>query len=149
MITLREITRENYRRAFELEVKENQRGFVAPNAQSIAMSKFYPWVVIQGIYQYETMVGFVLYSGEAHEEIDHRYWIFRVMVDHMHQGRGYGRGGLEQVIARLQARPDCDAIYISAHPDNTAALRLYEKLGFVRTGHLHQGEIELCLTINK
>ncbi len=45
------------------------------------------------------------------------------------QGRGYGRILMEQLIRTAQAH-GVDCIYLEVRPSNTAAIRLYQRLGF-------------------
>ena len=57
---LRALTKDNYLRCLQLEVKEDQQDFVASNLQSIADSKVYPELIPQTIYHEDTMVGFLM-----------------------------------------------------------------------------------------
>ena len=73
------------------------------------------------------MVGFVLYGVDVETG---KWKIFRLMIDRAHQGKGYGRAVMEQVIKRLSAQPDCNEILIAYQTTNDTAQRLYESLGF-------------------
>ncbi len=63
------------------------------------------------------------------------------MIDRRHQGNGYGRAAMEQVIERLRANPECSCVQIGWQPENVAAGKLYESLGFRRTGQIIEGEV--------
>lgn len=89
LITLREITKENLREAARLNVAPGQENFVAPNAYSVAQSKFYPTWAPLAIYAEDTMVGFLMYGRD--EDGDQDYWLIRLMVDKQYPRRGYGR----------------------------------------------------------
>lgn len=88
-ITLREITKNNWRECVDLKVGPGQENFVAPNLFSIAEAKFEPGWTPLAIYAGETLVGFTMYGQD---ERDGSYWIIRLMVDAAYQGRGAGQG---------------------------------------------------------
>ncbi len=141
-ITLRDITKDNWRECIDLKVGLGQENFVASNLYSLAESKFEPEWTPLTIYSGETMVGFTMYGRD---DRDGSYWIIRLMVDAAHQGRGYGRAAMAEVIRRLRALPDCREIKISFAPENIAAEKLYLDLGFQRTGLIEEGEVVLRL----
>ena len=136
-VALKEITRENFRQCVKLEVHEAQRGFVAPNVFSIAQSKVEPTFETLAVYDGDEMVGFVMYGYDADDEC---HEVARLMVDKAHQGKGYGRAAMVEVIRRLRAEPGCRQIALSVSPENLPAQRLYESLGFARTGEVSHGE---------
>ena len=67
VVTLREITSETVRRVTDLEVAPEQRGFVAPNAVSIAEAHFAPGHWMRAIYADGQPVGFVLTFDDPSE----------------------------------------------------------------------------------
>jgi diamine N-acetyltransferase len=136
-VSLREITRENFRECLRLRVSREQEQFVAMNAVSLAEAKYEPELEPWAIFAGERMVGFVMY-GESAE--DGAHWIHRLMLDMAHQGRGYGRAALRLVLDRLRALPTCREIAISWVPSNEVAERLYLSVGFVKTGEILWGE---------
>jgi diamine N-acetyltransferase len=71
------------------------------------------------------------------------------MVDVKHQGKGYGRAIMEQVIDVLKQEPGRDAIYISFEPSNDVARVLYSSLGFVDTGTMLEGETVFRLPLKQ
>jgi hypothetical protein len=58
IITLRQITAENWERAIQLKVSEEQKNFVASNLYSIAQVQFLPDFKAMGVYVEEELVGF-------------------------------------------------------------------------------------------
>lgn len=130
---LREIDEDNWLECVGLKVGEDQTGFVAPNAFSLAQSRYEPNCVPLAIYADELMVGFIMYS---YDEEDRNYWIYRLMVDQKHQGRGYGREAVQQVVALLGSKKDCRKVVVSFDPANRAARQLYLSLGFEETGRV-------------
>jgi diamine N-acetyltransferase len=141
-ITLREITRDNWRTCVALSVAPDQQRFVASNAKSL-LQYFYQdptdTFVPFGIYDGDTMVGFTMY-GQS--DLDGRtFWeIWRLMVDERYQRKGYGRAALLQMIALMRDRLRMNEIYIMFLLDNSAAQTLYESVGFVDTGMVDDGE---------
>ncbi len=138
-ISLREITPENFKQCVSLKVAEGQEKFVASNVMSIAQSKIYPTHLPFAVYNGEEMVGFVLYGLDTD---DNRFYLGRLMIDEKFQGKGYGRAATLEVIKRLKKVEDCKEIYLSFVPENKNAEKLYESIGFERTGELDEdGEI--------
>ncbi len=58
--------------------------------------------------------------------------VAQVMVDPLHQGRGLGRAVLAASVRALRARGE-RVIVLNVTEENGRAVRLYERLGFVRT----------------
>jgi diamine N-acetyltransferase len=137
-VNLREITKENYRQATRLKVAPGQEGFVASNAVSIADSKFHPTFECLGIYDDDTMVGFLMHGLD--DAGDGVRWIIRLMTDAAHQRKGYGREAMQQLLEMFRADPSCPGVGISYEPDNTVAQKLYASFGFVETGEMDDGE---------
>jgi diamine N-acetyltransferase len=100
-VTLQPITQDNWTECVQLNVTEDQqqRHFVASNAISLAQACWEPWWVPLGIYDSNTMVGFVMYGRRPGTNIN---YILRMMVDARYQGRGYGKAGLLAVIERIR-----------------------------------------------
>jgi diamine N-acetyltransferase len=136
-ITLRDVTRDNWIQCTKLEVGEDQKGFVAPNVFSIAEWRFEPTFTPQAVYHDEELVGFCMYGYDTDEEC---YWVGRMMIDKAHQGRGYGRAAMVEAIRRMREQPDCRQIGLCVEPSNVAAQKLYESLGFAKTGEVAHGE---------
>jgi len=136
-IELKEVTAENFNRISKLKVKENQQNFVAPNAYSVAQSKFYPSWVCLAAYAGEVPVGFTMYGIE---EEDNSLWIIRMMIDEEFQGKGYGRETLQAVVEYIKSRNYVKEIFLSFVPGNDTAKKLYESFGFKDTGRFEQGE---------
>jgi len=143
-ITLREITMANFRECLALTLDERQKNFVASNVYSLAEAKADGVSDPRAIYADEQLVGFIMYDFDTDEK---RGYITRLMVDKGHQGHGYGRAALQQVIDRFKANPDCREIYTSVAPENDVAKGLYVLLGFTLTGEVEDGEAVLRMPI--
>jgi diamine N-acetyltransferase len=137
-VSLRQITPENFDECINLKVADGQENFVAPNVKSIAQSKVYPTMNISAVYDEDEMVGFVMFGFDPDDE---KYYLVRLMVDEKHQGKGYGKAATQEVINQLKQVEDCRELYLSFVPENAGAERLYNSVGFERTGEISQGEI--------
>lgn len=129
MLHLKTITKDNWVKAISLRVREDQVKFVASNAVSLAQLNFLENFHAKGIYHCEEMVGFALYGID---EDDHEYWIYRMMIDQKHQGKGYGKEAVKLVIDDIKNMKENrhQTITLSYEPTNEHAKRVYEKMGF-------------------
>lgn len=129
MLHLKTISKDNWIKAISLKVREDQVKFVASNTVSLAQLNFLENFHAKGIYYGEEMVGFTLYGID---EDDNEYWIYRMMIDQKHQGKGYGKEAVQLVIEDIRAmkEPHNQTISLSYEPDNEHAKRIYEKMGF-------------------
>lgn len=143
-VTLRDIDKDNYVEAIKLKVAPDQERFVASNAASLAQSKFEPLWLTQGIYNDDTMVGFVMYGHDP----DFGWGVLRLMVGAEYQGRGYARAAMEQVLAHIKSEGGT-SVGISYEYDNQVARQFYGSMGFVETGEQPFGEPFAVLTLGE
>ena len=142
--TLREITRDTLRPILRMDVAESQRHFVAPNAVSVAQAHFAPEAWFRAIYADETPVGFVMLSEDADEG---EYFLWRLMIDAHHQGKGYGRQAVQLLIEHVRMRPKAKELLVSHVPGEGSPAGFYQKLGFNYTGEEDDGELVMKLTL--
>ena len=140
-VSLRPVTPENFNEVARMQVRNDQKHFVASNLYSLAEAHVFPERYPLAIYADEIPVGFLMY---CYWEERQQYWIFRLLVDEKYQGHGYGRAAMRLAIERIRALPGCTQIYISYEPENNAARTLYARLGFVITGEI-VGEEEVAV----
>lgn len=140
MIELRDIDQKNFNECIELKVSTGQTTYVAPNLMSIAQAKIMPDLEIKAVYSEETMVGFVMYGHDPDRD---RHYLVRLMVGEEFQGQGFGRAATKSVIESLRKTDGCDSVYLCFVPGNIGAERLYESVGFERTGEMDEGEVEM------
>ena len=144
-VTLREITFETVIPVTRLAVAESQKGFVAPNAISLAQALFADEAWYRAIYCGEELAGFVMLEDEslrseppAQPEIG----VWRLMVDARFQGRGVGRAALQQVIEHAR-RKGFARLQLSYVPGPGCPEPFYLGLGFQHTGRVDGTEIVL------
>jgi diamine N-acetyltransferase len=143
-LSIQPVTKSNWHALTKLDVREDQKNFVAPNVYSILESHYgydepdgsghwdmFPY----GIYDDEIPVGFLMY-GYNFSNQDFEAFIIRLMVDHNHQGRGYGKFGMQQMLEIFRQDERIHIVGISYEPDNEVARKLYANLGFVEPGKM-------------
>ncbi len=143
-VTLREINADTVRAICKLQVAQDQQGFVAPNAVSLAQALFSPEAWYRAIYEDDTPVGFVMLADQSllrpppeRPEIG----VWRFMVDANHQKRGIGRAALQLVIAHAEAKGLFDKIELSYVPGPGCPEPFYRSLGFVPAGRMDGQEV--------
>lgn len=145
-ITMREVTRENWQEALSLAVHPAQQHFVADYVPvaAIALAKAYirPGGLVWTPYAFyadTTMVGFTELAYEPGSA--ENYWFFHFFIDSHYQGQGYGKQALQTLLQFIKEQfVECRAIYITVHPENERAIRLYTAAGFQATGEERWGE---------
>lgn len=135
-ISLKEISQANFRDCIRLEVSKEQEAWVAPNLHSIAEAyvnrRLTPLAIYDGsliardLGPDDKMVGFLMF--QVWDEVA---FLTRLMVGPEYQGRGYARAALVEFIRRMRLVPEVRIIATSVVPENEAATKLYESLGFV------------------
>jgi diamine N-acetyltransferase len=150
MINIRKITEENFIDAFNLKLGEGQEKFVSHPIRSLAQAYVYrdqcqPF----GIYNDDDeMVGYVMviYDYDIPE-----YDIWHMMIDEAHQGKGYGKSALKQVMDYIETKPfgNSDRVTLTCNLENDKALELYHGLGFKETGVVDEDEIELSMMMEE
>ena len=140
VLSIQEVTRENWRATLELTVYPEQQRFIADYVPiaAIALAKAYirpgglVWVPYV-FYANDEMVGFTELAYEPGSMED--YWIFHFFIDHRYQRLGYGKGGLHIFLRFIKDHhPQCQAIQLTVHPENDHAKHLYTSAGFLPTG---------------
>ncbi|WP_291581011.1 GNAT family N-acetyltransferase [Clostridium sp. UBA6640] len=137
-IILKEINIDNWKECIKLQVEENQRKFVASNSYSLLQSKYEDHCYPMGIYDGETMVGFLMYSFDNDAN---KWWMDRLMMDKQCQDKGYGRKAIGLLIDLLKKEKGNIKLYTSFEPENAVAEKLYESIGFRKTGEIAWGEV--------
>ena len=151
MIKLRKITDDNAGELLDLELSENQKSYVASNLDSLATAYICMtnggYVNTYAIYADDTMVGFIMY-GFLPVDYDDTYgedcyYLWRFMIDKNHQGNGYGKQAILQVIDEIKQMPHgkADYCYTQYEPNNAVVKKLYESLDFVETGQIDEDEL--------
>jgi diamine N-acetyltransferase len=151
-ITLREISDANRALVRALSVTPSQEVFVASVAESLAEAastpEGNPWY--RAIYAGDEPVGFVMLSWAVTPApgIIGPWFLWRLLIDQDHQGRGIGRAALGQVVELIRANGATELL-TSYHPGEGEPWPFYERFGFRPTGALDHGEIVLSLDLTR
>jgi diamine N-acetyltransferase len=145
------VTADNLRATMRLETHKSQEQFVAPVTQSLCEAlvppvergvTVVPWyraVAADGV-----LAGFVMLarSQPGAEEP----WLWRLLVDRMHQRRAIGTRILDLVIEQCREWGD-DTLLTSWRPGKGSPEPMYLARGFVPTGEIDDGEVVARLSL--
>lgn len=142
---LRAITEQNYQKILDLSTGAGQEEFVARNVRSLAQA----WVFRDrarpyALYEGEEPVGFIMFDWRPEKK-----WveIWRLMIDHRFQGKGYGRRAMELALEKIRRAGLFCRVQLYYVPGNEKARALYRSLGFGETGSTLDGEIQMELIL--
>ncbi len=146
-VHLREITDDNRDAVRALRVRRDQKQFVASVSKSLKQAAQHPeanpWY--RAVYVGDEPVGFVMLSWKPPAgPYKGRHFIWRLLVDKRHQGRGIGRETLTQ-IATLVRADGATELLTSYDPGEGEPWPFYQKFGFEPTGEIDDGEVVLRL----
>jgi RimJ/RimL family protein N-acetyltransferase len=145
VVELREITPENEREIYRLRTFKFQEQMVAPMAASFAdalVPELYndvpvvPW--FRGIYADGAPAGFIMTTEvtDAHP----LPYLWRLLIDRRHQGRGIGSRALQILVERLRSEGR-EALTTSWSDVPGGPAAFYRGIGFVPTGEIEDDEV--------
>lgn len=146
VVRLIEIDPENSYEVFRLRTHKTQESFVAPMAASFADALFpevvdgaplVPWM--RAIEADGAVVGFVMLAMTTEHHPEPYLW--RLLIDRLHQRRGIGNLALDLVEQECRARGDA-AILTSWIPGRSSPEGFYLRRGYLPTGRIVDDEIE-------
>ena len=129
-IQLREVTKETVRAVCALEVRDDQKGYVAANALSIAQAHFEPTAVFRAVHLGEHPIGFVQWRSA---ETPGTATLWRFMIDRAHQGARYGRAALDLALLHMKSS-GFETVETSVLLGPSSPLKFYLAQGFVELG---------------
>jgi RimJ/RimL family protein N-acetyltransferase len=145
-VRLGEITAENVRTVGRLATHRTQERFVAPVQASFGDALFpevdngaplQPW--LRAVVADEEIVGFVMLALRTSHHPEPYLW--RLLIDRLHQRRGLGHRVLDLVADECRARGDT-TLLTSWEEGKGSPEPFYLTHGFVPTGEIIDGEIE-------
>ena len=147
-ITLREITEDNAESVLALRLAPGQERFVSSVADSLAEAdenpQANPW--FRAVHADGLTVGFVMLSWDVEPqppEINGPWFLWKLLIDHRHQGKGHGRAVVRQIVELVRTQGATELL-TSHVPGEGGPAGFYARLGFVPTGELDpNGEILL------
>ena len=130
MINLREITSKNLKSIIDLNVKDDQKDYVASNSVSIAQGHYSNSAWFKGIFNDDRPVGFVMLDLIEEEN---KCFLWRFMIDRKYQGKGFGKISLTQVIDFVRSLNLYTYIATSYVPAENSAGGFYKNFGFIES----------------
>lgn len=125
-LKIKNIDDSNWEECIKLQVAEDQKSFIPSNLYSIAESKFQENMKLFGVYNDDVMIGFASYILDEQGDMN----FYKLMIDKHYQGNGYGKEALILLIDIIKNETKNKEIWLSLHPNNAAAIRLYKDYGF-------------------
>lgn len=131
-----------------LTVHEDQDRFIAPNAVTIAQARFETGAYDFCLWDGNTRVGLMalidMAEHEDRSEIDapDAIYVWRLLIGKDFQGKGFGSAAMDFAEGWGRKRGRL-RMQIQAVADNKAAIGMYQSLGYVLTGKMSNGEVQL------
>lgn len=145
MVRLETVSENTFFPVVRLKVSPEQEKFVASNVMSLAQAWLHydiakPFAILDD----DMVVGFLMLD---YDEWERTAGIWRMMIGHDFQKRGYGRAALSEALNMLRESGKFDLVHLSFVTGNTAARDLYYALGFRETGEMDDDEIIMTLPL--
>jgi|SRR5829696_2077073 diamine N-acetyltransferase len=153
VVTLREISDDNRAAVLALCVAPQQERFVGGSVQgaledAAEYPNAKPWY--RAIYADDEPAGFVMVSWNVEPqppEIIGPWFLWKLLIDQRHQGRGYGSEAVRQVAALVRAEGATELL-TSFVPEDGGPAGFYRRLGLAPTGELDaNGEVIVRLLL--
>ena len=144
MVRLVEIGPDNWR--VNLRVAKEQERYVSDSAKLLARAYAYRNFGSNAfvIYNDDEPVGMALYYDC--EELK-AYDFSQLFIDERYQGKGYGLEATTQILNKMRTAGKFEKVVLCYIEGNEAAGKLYEKVGFKRTGDVDGDEIIMELEL--
>ena len=149
MVSLRPLSASNRDAVEALHVASGQERFVSGVAESLAEAAEHPDAhpLFWAVYAEDTPVGFVMIADEVADADYIPHYLWKLLVDERHQGRGYGTATLDLIVAYFRGRPGVEVPTVHAGDGDGSPISFYERYGFQRTGEAADGEVALQLRL--
>ena len=144
-IRLVEITHANFGDVFALRTHKSQESFVAPMAKSLGQAlvpphedghAVQPW--FRAVEADGVVAGFVMLALRGEHQPETFLW--RLLIDRMHQRRGIASAALDLVEDELRSMGD-ETVLVSWVDGRGSPRRFYEARGYEPTGEIEYGEV--------
>jgi diamine N-acetyltransferase len=127
-IKLKEIAKETVWDILQLTPREEQKQFVASNAESIAEAYFQPnYAWFRGIYAGDCPVGFIMVGMDPKEDF---CLLWRLMINAKFQGNHFGKKAIKSLCEYLRSKTNFSILITSFQQGEGDASGFYKKIGF-------------------
>ena len=146
-VTLRPATEENRPALEALRVAPHQYDFINTVEEAFLEAEEEPdgRAIRFGLYDGDTLVGFVMISDEVGNPSYVAHYLWKLMIDEALQRRGYGTAALDLVADHFRSR-GVDTMWTSTTEGEDSPITFYERYGFVRQGQA-RGARSCCASI--
>jgi len=137
-VSLRPIGDANREAVGALRVARAQEQFVSSVAESLLEAAEEPdgRAIYWAVYADETPVGFVMISDEVGSPDYIAHYLWKLLIDERHQGKGFGTATLDLIVEYFRDRPGVEALWTSAGQGEGSPIAFYERYGFEQTGEI-------------
>lgn len=146
MIHLVDVNEENWFEIINLRVNEEQQKYLDRPIGIIARGYIYRNcnARVFGITDDSTIVGVALVRDFTEEPLN--YDLQQFMIDARFQNKGYGTEALRQILEFLKQEARFSGVEVCVNREDTAAIHVYEKVGFVDSGYIDE-DLPNCLNL--
>lgn len=144
MVNFRKITEDNFEAIIKMKRPDGEK-FVASNAVSLAQAWLYREngdVFPFAVYNDDTVVGFMLLEEDMEQN---ELILWRIMLPPEQEGKGYGTAAVKLLIQYAKESGRYKKLTLLCAEENVIARHIYDKLGFLPTGEIKYGDIEMEL----
>jgi len=138
MVKLFDIDEQNWLEIVSLSVNEEQKKFLDKPIGILARGYIYRSnnAKVYGISNDEQIIGVALVKDLDEEPAC--YDLQQFMIDRHFQNKGYGTEALQLILTLLSKEGKYGQVEVCVNKSDTAALRMYKKVGFVDTGYIDE-----------
>ena len=146
MIHLTDVSEENWMDIIKLSVNEHQQKFLDRPTGIIARGYIYRNcnARVFGIVDDSQIIGVALVRDFTEEPLN--YELQQFMIDERFQNKGYGTEALRQILKLLKQEGRYKGVEVCVNREDTVAIHVYEKVGFVDSGYIDE-ELPNCLNL--
>ena len=136
MVSLIDLSEENWMDFARLSVDENQKHYLASNIGIMARGYVYrdSHANVIGIVADGIPVGLAMVRNMDDEPAC--YELQQFMIDKNYQGKGYGLEALKLILDSLKMEQKYDCVEVCVKMEDSQAIHVYKKAGFVDTGYI-------------
>ena len=144
MVSLIELSEENWMEFAGLSVDESQKHYLASNIGIIARGYVYrdSRAKVIGIVDDEKPIGLAMVRDMNDEPAC--YELQQFMIDKNYQGKGYGSEALKLILDSLKKEQKYDCVEVCVKKEDAQAKHVYEKAGFADTGYIDDAVPDSC-----
>lgn len=146
MLKLIDVNEQNWLEIRKLSVSKPKQSFlIVPSAfllEGYVYRSFRARII--GIANDDAIIGVAMIKDLDEEPAC--YDLQQFMIDQQYQGKGYGTEALRIILSELGKERKYNCVEVCVKKGDTAALRVYEKVGFVDTGYVDEDAPD-CLNL--